>query len=451
MPGANASRLHHHLPLRRDRQPGPDLAGPIRAGGWCTRTSRPTLWTGLLRTVDALNRQSTFDRDNAGNVTAATDTLGRTSRWAMTRTGGRPGSPTRAGSPPGSPTTRRATRSAPPPQPVAKTTWTYDDDGFLISATEPRGQRRRARTRNGTPPTTSTTRPATSSGSIDPLDHTTSYAYDANNRQIAVDRREGRGPPATRYREDDQIRTAHGPGRCRTTPTAAGPGRHRLRLRATTVGSPRSRDPKGHRTELGYDEAGRLTAGSTRWDAALRSATTPRTTRVSMITVGRHEGELSDEERAKRTIVTTYDIVGRREYAGRWARAGPVYTLGLRRQGPDHLLRRPHRCARGGLRRRGPDHARSLRREAGGVVERFGYDYDARGNIASRSYPDGTRVSAGYDADSRITSLTSVGGAAGAPRRRGGSATTSPAAARARRCRSATGLVERRRTTMPAG
>ena len=388
-------------------------------------------------TVDALNRQSTFARDNSGNVTAATDALGRTSQMSYDKNG-RQTRITDSG--------RKSTRftydeagnkTSATTATGGKTTWTYDDDGFLISATEPRGNLDRADKERFT-----THYEYDQAGNlervIDPLDHTTSYRYDANNRQIAVADAKGR---TTRYsyRDDDQIRTAHGPD---------APYKPWLPTLGATVydygedGRLASvTDPKRHRTELGYDDAGRPTSRIDPLGRRAEIGYDAENNPVSMITVGRHE-KLSDEERAQRTTVTTFDIVGR-QVRRELGTGGPDYSWGY--DAKDRITSYGDPT---GVREVTYDDedqiTQVLRREAGGVVERFGYDYDARGNIASRSYPDGTRVSAGYDADSRITSLTSVGGAAGA----------SPATWRfgydvagrrtSTRLPEATGLVERR-------
>ncbi len=334
-------------------------------------------------TVDALNRQSTFARDNSGNVTAATDALGRTSQMSYHKNGRQ----TRI-----TDSVRKSTRftydeagnkTSATTATGGKTTWTYDDDGFLISATEPRGNLDRADKERFT-----THYEYDQAGNlervIDPLDHTTSYRYDANNRQIAVADAKGR---TTRYsyRDDDQIRTAHGPD---------APYKPWLPTLGATVydygedGRLASViDPKRHRTELGYDDAGRPTSRIDPLGRRAEIGYDAENNPVSMITVGRHE-KLSDEERAQRTTVTTFDIVGR-QVRRELGTGGPDYSWGY--DAKDRITSYGDPT---GVREVTYDDedqiTQVLRREAGGVVERFGYDYDARGNIASRSYPDGT-------------------------------------------------------------
>ena len=43
----------------------------------------------------------------------------------------------------------------------------------------------------------------------------------------------------------------------------------------------------------------------------------------------------------------------------------------------------------------------------------FGYGYDADGNVSSRTWPDGTTITAAYDSSDRMTGLTAQDGLAG--------------------------------------
>ncbi|MEQ7125102.1 RHS repeat-associated core domain-containing protein [Actinopolymorpha sp. B11F2] len=358
-------------------------------------------------TVDAFSKTSAFRRDNTGNVTAATDTLGRTTRLTYDRNGRQTGL-TDSG--------RNSTRftydaagnkTSATTATGGKTTWTYDDDGFMVAMTEPRGNV------DGADKERFTTHyeydlAGNLAKVIDPLDHTTTFTYDANNRQTAVTDAKGN---TTRYsyREDDQIRTAIAPD--------ASHRRH-LPSHGSTVydyyddGLLASvRDPNHHRTRLDYDEAGRVTSSTDPLGRRAEIGYDPENNPVSMITIGKHE-ELSDEERAERTIVDTYDIVGRR-VKRTLGSDGPVYTWGY--DAEDKITSYGDPTGRRNVNYDAEDQIQEVIREwAGGAEERFSYDYDARGNISSRTYPDGTRITADYDADSRITSLTSVDGAAGA-------------------------------------
>jgi RHS repeat-associated protein len=358
-------------------------------------------------TVDAFNEPSSFDRDPTGNLTTATDTLGRTTSMSYDKNG-RQTTITDAGK-----NSTRFTYDAAGNKTSAttatggKTTWTYDDDGFMVAMTEPRGNVAGADKERFT-----THYEYDLAGNltkvIDPLDHVTSYTYDANNRQIAETDAKGNTTHYS-YREDDQIRTA-------TAPDAAHRG-HLLSHGSTVYdyyddGLLASvRDPKHHRTRLDYDDAGRLTRSTDPLGRRAEISYDAENNPVSMLTLGKHE-ELSDEERAARSIVDSYDIIGRR-VKRTLGSDGPVYTWGY--DAEDKITSYGDPTGRRNVTYDDEDQITEVVREwAGGAQERFTYGYDARGNISSRTYPDGTRITAGYDADSRITSLTSVGGSAGA-------------------------------------
>ncbi|MGH3488723.1 MAG: RHS repeat-associated core domain-containing protein, partial [Actinopolymorphaceae bacterium] len=358
-------------------------------------------------TVDAFNKTSAFQRDNTGNVTAATDSLGRTTQLTYDKNGQQTGI-TDAG--------RNSTRftydaagnkTSATTATGGKTTWTYDDDGFMVAMTEPRGNV------DGADKERFTTHyeydlAGNLAKVIDPLGHTTTNTYDANNRQTAVTDAKGN---TTRYsyREDDQIRTAIAPD--------ASHRRHAPSHGATVYdyhddGLLASvRDPNHHRTWLDYDAAGRVTSTTDPLGRRAEIGYDAENNPVSTINIGKH-GELSDDERAERTIVDSYDIVGRRVKRA-LGTDGPVYTWGY--DAEDKITSYGDPTGRRTVNYDDEDQIQEVVREwPGGAQERFSYDYDARGNISSRTYPDGTRTTADYDADSRITSLTNVGGAAGA-------------------------------------
>ncbi|MFG1950288.1 hypothetical protein [Micromonospora sp. NPDC048830] len=119
----------------------------------------------------------------------------------------------------------------------------------------------------------------------------------------------------------------------------------------------------------------------------------------------------TDAERAKRTIVDTYDIAGRRERRA-LGTDGPVYTWAY--DAKDRITGYGDPT---GVREVTYDDedqiTKVVRKEAGDRTETFTYGYDIRGNVTTRSYPDGTAVTADYDADSRLTELTVGGGSAG--------------------------------------
>mgnify|MGYP001952389295 CR=1 FL=1 len=357
-------------------------------------------------TVDPFSKTSKFTRDPAGNLTAATDTLGRTTRMSYDKNGRQTGITDAGGNRTRFTYDAAGNRTSATTATGGKTTWEYDDDGFLVAMTEPRGNvpgadKERFTTHYEYDLAGNLTKV------IDPLDHTTTYKYDANNRLIAVTDAKGN---TTRYsyREDDQIRTAIAPDAVerRLLPSLGATvyDYYDDGLLASVT------DPNHHRTTFDYDEAGRLIRSTDPLGRRTEIGYDAENNPISVITIGRHE-RLSDSERAERTIVDIYDIVGRRTER-RLGTDGPVYTWGY--DAEDRIVSYGDPLGRRLVRYDDEDQITEVIREwAGGARERFTYGYDPRGNIASRTYPDGTRITASYDADSRITRLTTVGGAAG--------------------------------------
>ncbi|MGW0433332.1 polymorphic toxin-type HINT domain-containing protein [Micromonospora sp. NPDC003197] len=363
----------------------------------------------LDRTVsktDEFNKTSQFERDNTGNVRSTTDNLGRKSQLEYDRNGRQTG----INDPGGSVTKFTYDEAGNKTKAVSATggvtTWEYDDDGLLVSSTEPRGNvegadRERFTTHYEYDAAGNTVKVT------DPLDHVTGYRYDANNRLTSVTDAKKRSTYYT-YREDDLIRTVH-------TPDSPYDPRH-PEQRSTVYdyfgdGLLASvRDPEGHRNWLAYDEAGRLVKQTDPLGRRVEIGYDVENNVVSAITVREHE-KLTREQRAKRTIVDSYDIVGRRDKRTLGSE-GPVYTWGYDAKDRTTSYGDPL-----GVRKVTYDDedqiSEVVRTEAGGDIEKFDYGYDVRGNITNRSYPDGTRVTTAYDADSRITALTAAGGAVG--------------------------------------
>ncbi|MFD1149819.1 RHS repeat-associated core domain-containing protein [Saccharothrix hoggarensis] len=389
-------------------------------------------------TVDEFNKPSTFDRDNTGRVTATKDTLGRSltmgydrnGRQTSTTDGGR--NTTKWTYDEAGNKIRQETATG------GVTTWTYSDDGLLLSATEPRGNvqgadRERFTTHFEYDLAGNRTKV------IDPLDHVTVSTYDANNR-LTSETDANNHTTHYRYREDNQIESVHAPDakyhRHEPHGGATVYGYHADGLLATI------RDPNHHVRRIDYDRAGRPTRTTDPLGRAVEATYDVESNLVAAITRGPHEHHLGDAERAKRTIVDTYDIVGRR-VARALGDSGPKYSWAYDAKDRVTAYGDPL-----GVRKVSYDDenqiTRVTREEAAGRSETFDYEYDARGNITSRAYPDGTRVTSGYDADSRLSELTVSGSGTGsragtwrfgydvAGRR---TTTTLPAA---------TGLVERR-------
>ncbi|XVS66395.1 RHS repeat-associated core domain-containing protein [Actinosynnema sp. CA-299493] len=358
-------------------------------------------------TVDEFNKPSTFQRDNTGQVTETKDTLGRSLTMGYDRNG-RQTSNTDAG--------RNTTKSTydeagnkirQENATGGVTTWTYTDDGLLATVTEPRGNvegadRERFTTHFEYDLAGNRTKV------IDPLDHTTVSTYDANNRLTSVTDANDHTTHYS-YREDNQIESVHSPD-ARYHPHAPHNDATVYSYHADGLLAA-IRDPNHHVRRIDYDRAGRPTSTTDPLGRRVEATYDVENNLVAALTRGEHEW-ISDAERAKRTIIDTYDIVGRRADRA-LGDSGPKYKWGY--DAKDRITSYGDPL---GVRKVSYDDedqiTRVTREEAAGRSETFDYDYDVRGNITARAYPDGTRVTSGYDADSRLSELTVNGGSAGA-------------------------------------
>jgi RHS repeat-associated protein len=357
-------------------------------------------------TVDEFGKTASNSRDNTGNVTATTDTLGRQAGMEYDRNGRQTatrdtgGNVTRTEYDPAGNKIKETSPTG------GVTTWAYDDDGMLISSTEARGNV------EGADPERFTTHyvfdPAGNRvQTIDPLDHVTRYRYDVNNRLVAATDANGHTVRYT-YREDDLPATIHAPD-ARFDPRD--PESKATVYDYDEIGQlVKVTDPNGNSSRARFDAAGRVVESTDPLGRRTRYGYDVENNRISTITLA--DGErVGDTERARRTIVDSFDIVGRRDKR-QVGSNGPVYAWGY--DAKDRITSYGDPT---GVRTVSYDDEdqiqRVVRTEASGEVERFSYDYDARGNIISRSYPDGTKITAGYDAGSRITELTASGGSTG--------------------------------------
>jgi len=358
-------------------------------------------------TTDEQNKTTSFGRDNNGNVTSGTDTLGRTTTMDYDKNGRQKSITDNGKQTTGFQYDEAGNKIRQTMPEGGVTTWAYDGDGLLISATDPRGNVPGA---NADRFTTRHRYDAAGNPSqtIDPLGHVTVYNYDADNRLASVSDARG-GTVRYTYTVDDQIRSVH---------AADAPFDAKKPEDNATVydydpdGQMRSvRDPLGHTTRFEYDRAGRLTAHIDALGRRTEIGYDTEGDMVSMITLAKNE-KPGAKERAKRTIVDSYDIVGRRE-RHTLGSAGPVYTFGYDAKDRTTFYGDP-----AGKREAVYDDEDQIktvtRTENTGKVETFGYEYDDRGNIKARSYPDGTHIEATYDKDSRLTTLTAGGGGFGA-------------------------------------
>ncbi|MFB9962201.1 RHS repeat-associated core domain-containing protein [Sinosporangium siamense] len=408
-------------------------------GGAVGYTDRDIKVDALDRTTgrtDELGKHSGFQRDNNGQITATTDTLNRTTTMTYDRSG-------------------RQTELKNPANGITKTeydaagnkvketdpeggitTYTYDDDGLLTSVIEPRGNVA------GANPADFTTRyeydqAGNQTKTIDPLGNTSSAAFDASNRVRSQTDAKGRTTHYT-YREDNLPVTVHTPD----TPYNPNDPQARSTVYAySTDGLVESvRDPAGRYTRMAYDDIGRLTTRTDPLGRYVEVTYDAESNPLTAITIKANEW-VSPADRERRTIVNTYDILGRRTKTNLGS-TGPQYRWEYDAKDRTIAYVDPT-----GVRDVAYDDedqiTRVTRRTTGQSDETFTYAYDNRGNITSRHYPDGTQVTSAYDAAGRQNEHTVTGGVAGGPSTwrfgydPGGRRTTTTLP-------SATGLTERR-------
>ncbi|PWK84636.1 intein/intein/RHS repeat-associated protein [Lentzea atacamensis] len=353
-------------------------------------------------TVDEFNKTSSNRRDNNGQVTSATDTLGREIKMGYDRNGRQTSQSDAGGNSSTFTYDEAGNKTSRTDASGGKTTWEYSDDGLLVATTEPRGNVPGADKERFT-----SHLEYDLAGNrvkvINALDQATTTTWDANNRMTSVTDANNH-TTRYRYREDDQVHSIH-QADAQYFPLAPD-------INATVYdyyedGLLKSvRDPKLHTTRLDYDRAGRPVSSVDPLGRKAEAGYDAESNLVTMMT--RRQGEhISDEERAKRTIVNTYDIVNRRERRALGS-GGPVYTWGY--DAKDRVTSYGDPLGVREVTYDDEDQIKKVvRREAGGRTETFNYEYDVRGDITSREYPDGTRVTSDYDKDGRVTSVTAAG------------------------------------------
>lgn len=347
--------------------------------------------------TDPLGNRTIATQDNTNNVISSVDPLGQETRISYDAVG-RP----RAVTAPGDAVAEaeydaagNVVRRTSPTGGVA--TWTYDADGRPVTMTEPRGNV------PGADPAEFTTHYEYDAAGnlvevVDPLGGTETFDYDRNNRLASQTDRNGN---VTRYRYDDadQVTAVAGPDAGKHS--GHWPPTSRItRYDYHDDGTVASRtDPNGHRTRFSYDKLGQLTSVTDPLDRTRKFGYDAEGNLTTIRTAG--HGDVAD-----RTITDTYDPLNRR-VRREVATDGPVYTFGYDANDRLTAVGDPT-----GLQERSYDEKGRLTRVSRGD-EVFQYAYDAIGNVVQRDWPDGTRVTAAYDAGNRLTELTTVGGVAG--------------------------------------
>jgi RHS repeat-associated protein len=359
--------------------------------------------------INELNKTSSFERSNTGQVDSVTDTKGRTTTMGYDKNG-RQTERTDAGKK----TTRTeydaAGNKVKEISPTGGiTTYAYTDDGLLASVTEPRGNV------EGADKDRFTTRfeydlAGNRIKEIDPLGNTTSTKYDANNRPVEATDARG-GTTYYGYRDDDQISYVRQPDAPKVPLVS--------QAFATVLSYDRDgrvigvRDPQGGRTSMTYDDAGRPVATTDPLGRTTHVGYDAESNAVSSITTDRNEdlSELTEAERAERTITSVYDLRSRLT-SQQVGSTGPEYTYGYDAKDRTTSYGDPL-----GVRKVTYDDedqiTKVVREEANQAAETFTYGYDQRGNITARTYPDGTKITSTYDDDSRLASTTASGGSTG--------------------------------------
>lgn len=359
--------------------------------------------------INELNKTSSFERSNTGQVDSVTDTKGRTTTMGYDKNGQQTERTDAGGR-----TTRtefdKAGRKIKEISPTGgATTYEYTDDGMLAAVTEPRGNV------DGADKDRFTTRyeydlAGNRTKEIDPLGNTMSTTYDANSRPTEVTDARG-GTTYYAYRDDDQISHVRQPDAPKlplfsqafaTVLKYDGDGR--------VVGI---RDPQGGRTNVTYDAAGRASTTSDPLGRTTHMGYDAESNPVSTITTDRREDldDLTKDERAERTITSTYDNRSRLT-AQQVGSTGPKYTYGY--DAKDRTTSYGDPLGKRTVSYDDEDQVtKVLREEANQADETFTYGYDQRGNITTREYPDGTQIASTYDDDSRLASTTASGGSIG--------------------------------------
>jgi RHS repeat-associated protein len=347
--------------------------------------------------VDELGKTTAVAYDNTHHVKSMTnelnETLGYSYDKAGRRTGGTDPNGTsaaeiqydEAGNP-----TKQVTPNG------GTVTWTYDDDGRPIATVEPRGNV------PGADPNAFTARyaydlagnPATAT---DPLGDVTKFTYDANDRLVAQTDANGH---TTRYGYDaaDRLVEVRGPD---------APSDKTTRYTYNANGMVVKRvDPLGHTSTISYDKSNRQVATVDPLGRRRENVYDANSNLVALVTASADK-RLFNSDRAKRTIFFKYDALGRLTNKD-LGTDGPRYAYGYDAKNRLVSLADP-----AGLRTQEFDDADRLKAVKRGD-DVYGYEYDNNDNLKTRTYPDGTKVTAEFDVGDRVTGLTAIKGGASA-------------------------------------
>jgi len=374
---------------------------PYPGGGFTDTDTRYDELGRATQAIDPLGKATITGYNNDNQVVSTVDPTGNTTTLTYD-VDGRPATLT---SPAGGKHTTEFDLAGHPIKRTSATggvtTLTYNHDGRLATVVDPRGNAAGAN-----PADYTTVYGYDAAGELtsitDPLGGIRRSGFDADRRLVASTDPNGH---VTAYRYDDADRLVSVTGPDAGTRSAAGHSPNNPRPVATTytydkAGHLTSRtDPNGHTTRYGYDPVGRLASTT---DPLKRQTTFGYDAEgdpTSAVVPGTGDP-------ATRSIVMTYDILDRR--VGKdLAHGGTIYAWGYDANDRITSLADP-----AGLRSQTYDDAGRLTAVSRGR-QTFGYGYDGDGNVTSRTWPDGTTVTATFDGDDQMRTLTAQGGLAG--------------------------------------
>jgi RHS repeat-associated protein len=360
---------------------------PYPGGGFVTTDAGFDEMNRGVRSTDAFGKVTTTKYDNNHEVVSTVDPLGQETAYTYDENG----RATAVTTPAGSSLKSEYDASGHPISKITgtggKTTWTYDDDGRVVTAVEARGNA------DGANADDYTTRYAYDrAGNLttvtDALGATTKFGYNALNKVVSNTDRDA-DTTTLGYDAADRLTTVAGPGSSHPT----------TRYEYDRVGHVVKRtDPNGHAGKFGYDLLGRV---STVTDALGRTSSYAYDV----------EGDLTrytapgEGDTAPRSIVNTFDLLGRQVGQDQGA-GGLIYAYGY-----DADNRMTSMADANGLRTMSYDAIGQLTRVSRDGQD-FSYGYDGDGNVTSRTWPDGTKVAASFNAANQMTSLSAQGGVA---------------------------------------
>ncbi|HEX5495132.1 MAG TPA: DUF6531 domain-containing protein [Mycobacteriales bacterium] len=323
--------------------PRGQLSGVVDPAGDRTSYGYDPAGDQTVRTDRAGTSKNTYDAQ--GNVLTSTDAAGRTTRSSYDAAG-------------------REVRRVDPTGAVWLTS--YDADGHVLTTTDPTGAVTRRRW----------TKAGRLAEVIDPLGHATRYGYDPAGRVVTVTDPAG---GVTRYAYDNAGR----------------------RTSATT--------PAGLVTRFGYDADGRLTATTDPRGGVSRIEYDKRGNKIKTTSAAGAVRTMSYD--AANRMVTATDPDGHTTHYG-YDAAGNLTSLtdangAVSRFGYDAAGRQTSATdPLGRITRRDYDAAGNLVTVTDPSGAKLRMSYDAVSELVRRAADDGTEVSFGYDADGRRTRMT---------------------------------------------